>query len=785
MRLVKRVDFTLLPFIILVFSLGGYFVYDLVKNRTYDLYQVIIKRDLESLDKEVSLEIRSYESLLSEVINSSEFIRFANEHDPHYQAFSLNAALFHLLERKLTDSAIESLHVLDYNGDIMVEYVHNADPFREPSLPTLPSNFVERTITELKAADQFSEVAIVFQNEAGDYLFAFGQSFSNRLLPYDKITNLNRDYLMAFTVAKLDSFAHFQQLFSQVLDETIPFTLEATPKRKAPSTSIVDIIRHDGDISAELTSHYFRYAATIPEETILNSFSAQTTLIVSVVLSISFVCFLFLRWLIFIQVVRPINELAAKVIATHDLASTKLEKLDSEDEVAELNNAYLHLLEEVQHLASFDTLTGLANRRCFEHWLESHVKAPHQINDKTALLFIDLDNFKSVNDQFGHATGDALLREFGTQLKQVIRASDTSLPVHEANTARLAGDEFAVVLADIDSLDSAISVAKRILRIFDDGIIVDEVSHEVKASIGIALMPDHGSDANSLLRHADAAMYQAKANGRNRYEVFNQTIAQKITKRDLIEAELKQALASNQLELVYMPTYDLRNEAIIGYETLLRCSSLQSQGIGPDEFIPISEASGLIKQIDMWVLENALHRYKDLTLKGFNGYVSVNISASELKNDYFVLFVHQCLERYAIDASQLHLEITETRLVDPDDAAIETLRQLRDLGVYLVLDDFGTGYTAFNQLLLYPVQAIKIDRSFVSHMDEHGHKSLVDTFLAIGKIYQLDVVAEGVETDEQMAFLRARGCHYGQGYYLSKPISEDAFTDMTIKQATR
>ncbi|MEH0665023.1 EAL domain-containing protein [Vibrio scophthalmi] len=785
MRLVKRVDFTLLPFIILVFSLGGYFVYDLVKNRSYDLYQVIIKRDLESLDKEVSLEIRSYESLLSEVINSSEFIRFANEHDPHYQAFSLNAALFHLLERKLKDSAIESLHVLDYNGDIMVEYVHNADPFREPNLPTLPNNFVERTITELKAAGQFSEIAIVYQNDAGDYLFAFGQSFSNRLLPYDKITNLNRDYLMAFTVAKLDSFAHFQQLFSQVLDETIPFTLKATPKRKAPSTSIVDIIRHDGDISAELTSHYFRYAATIPEETILNSFSAQTTLIVSVVLSISFVCFLFLRWLIFIQVVRPINELAAKVIATHDLASTKLEKLDSEDEVAELNNAYLHLLEEVQHLASFDTLTGLANRRCFEHWLESHVKAPHQINDKTALLFIDLDNFKSVNDQFGHATGDALLREFGTQLKQVIRASDTSLPVHEANTARLAGDEFAVVLADIDSLDSAISVAKRILRIFDHGIIVDEVSHEVKASIGIALMPDHGSDANSLLRHADAAMYQAKANGRNRYEVFNQTIAQKITKRDLIEAELKQALATHQLELVYMPIYDLRHEAIIGYETLLRCPSLQSQGIGPDEFIPIAEASGLIKQIDMWVLENALHRYKDLTLQGFNGYVSVNISAVELKNDYFVLFVHQCLERYAIDASQLHLEITETRLVDPDDAAIETLRQLHDLGVYLVLDDFGTGYTAFNQLLLYPVQAIKIDRCFVSHMDEHGHKTLVDTFLAIGKIYQLDVVAEGVETAEQMAFLRAHGCHYGQGYYLSKPISEDAFIDMTIKQTTR
>lgn len=437
--------------------------------------------------------------------------------------------------------------------------------------------------------------------------------------------------------------------------------------------------------------------------------------------------------------------------------------------------------DDIRKMAFYDTLTGLPNRWSLKTNLERLLARAAKDKQRVGLLYIDLDNFKQVNDQYGHEAGDQLLLKFSERLWDAIRPGDKLLSQPNDTLARLAGDEFVVLLPNINEPLDASKVATRILNIFDGGFEVDGIMHRVYASIGIAVYPDDASNSSDLLHQADAAMYDAKANGRNCFRFFTQAIAESLRQRQRIESGLKLALSEQHFSLVYMPIFDCKDSSIVAFEVLLRCQSPELDGIGPDEFIPVAEATGLIKDIDLWVVDNALEALAILQKEHhFTGKACVNISGVELQNEQFPEQIKQLITHHNVAPTSVEFEVTETAFVADDAACLATLEALDALGVSIALDDFGTGYTAFSQLIRYPADCLKIDRSFVNDLfsEREARNKMVMIIQNLAKLYDLRVIAEGVETEAQLSHLKALGCDWAQGYYLSRPLPWDDFLSM-------
>ncbi|WP_017445525.1 putative bifunctional diguanylate cyclase/phosphodiesterase [Gayadomonas joobiniege] len=432
--------------------------------------------------------------------------------------------------------------------------------------------------------------------------------------------------------------------------------------------------------------------------------------------------------------------------------------------------------EDVRQRAYFDSLTGLPNRWSFIMNLGRMISRAEVDKQRIGLLYIDLDNFKQINDQYGHETGDRVLLKFSERLTDSIRPSDQLFKVPKESLARLAGDEFVVLLPNIQDPLDASSVATRILKMFEGGFGVDNIEHMVYASIGIAVYPDDAKSPADLLRQADAAMYSAKQEGRNCFRFFTQEIAERLSQRQHIETGLRLALREKEFVLVYMPIFDCKNNKIVAIEVLLRCPSHDLVGIGPDQFIPVAEATGMIKDIDLWVIENAFSALIVLqNEQQFTGKFCINISGLELKNEQFPTHVKNLLERYKISPQCIEFEVTETAFVAGDLTCLKVLNALDKLGVSIALDDFGTGYTAFNQLIHYPADCLKIDRSFVNDLfsEREARNKMVMIIQSLANLYQLRVIAEGVETEAQLNYLKEHGCDWVQGYFLSPPLNWD------------
>lgn len=432
--------------------------------------------------------------------------------------------------------------------------------------------------------------------------------------------------------------------------------------------------------------------------------------------------------------------------------------------------------DDIRQMAFYDTLTGLPNRWNFKTNLQRVIDRASKDKQRVGLLYIDLDNFKQVNDQYGHEMGDKLLLKFSEQLWSEIRPSDQVLKPQEESIARLAGDEFVVLLPDIKNSINAGKVASRILDIFDGGFEVEGITHLTYASIGIAVFPDDAKEPSELLHFADTAMYDAKQNGRNCFRFFTQEIAETIKQRQKIENGLRTSLENDQFALAFMPIFNCDNDDIVAIEALLRCKAPELEGVGPDQFIPVAESTGLIKAIDLWVLEHALERLVVLQQQhNFTGKMCINISGVELHNENFPPLVKRLLETHKVNPCCVELEVTETALVAGDKACLETLNSLNELGVSLALDDFGTGYTAFSQLIHYPAHCLKIDRSFISDLfsGNDPRSKMVLIIQNLAELYGLRVIAEGVETEEQLNYLKRHGCDWAQGYFLSRPLAWD------------
>jgi len=417
----------------------------------------------------------------------------------------------------------------------------------------------------------------------------------------------------------------------------------------------------------------------------------------------------------------------------------------------------------IEQQANYDALTGLANRSLLNDRLQQAIYTAASYGARLAVVFVDLDRFKYVNDTLGHDVGDRLLQVMAERLRTAVAESDT--------VARLGGDEFVLLLHGHAGQDTVASAIERLLPTIAAPLRYGQSDLEVTCSVGVALYPDDGSDPATLLKHADSAMYRAKEQGRNNFQFFTEDLNRAIKERFDLESQLRRALERGQFELHYQPRVDLTTRKVIGAEALIRWHLPDRGMVSPATFIPVAEEIGLIGQISEWVLEAACLQNKRWLDAGLTSVVSVNISPQQFRSDALVPLIARVLAETGMDPAYLEIEITESTVMHSGERMVEMLHAIKKLGVHIAVDDFGTGYSSLSYLKRFPVDRLKIDRSFVQHIATADDAVIVRAIIALGHNLGLKVLAEGVETEEQVQFLRANGCDEMQGFFFSKPIT--------------
>ncbi len=435
-------------------------------------------------------------------------------------------------------------------------------------------------------------------------------------------------------------------------------------------------------------------------------------------------------------------------------------------------SSYKEKEARIHFLAHHDALTGLPNRTLLQDRLEQAVSKARRDGDKIAILFIDLDRFKVINDTLGHHVGDLLLKEVAQRLNASVRDSDT--------VCRQGGDEFIIVLPEIEEMSDVAHVAQKILENISNEFLLEGEHLRVTPSIGISVFPDDAERIDVLIKNADTAMYHAKESGRANFQFFTESLNTILTERLELERDLASALANNELELYFQPQVDLISGKLLGAESLLRWHHPVRGFVPPDLFIPIAEEAGLINSIGLWVLEEMLRKAEAWKFdRQFNGIVfSANVSPRQLDDISFVENVEKLFRRYNYPPECIELEVTETAVMEDIHRSITTLSELKELGLHLAVDDFGTGYSSLNYLKRLPIDRLKIDRSFISDIPEDKNDvTITRAIINLAQTLNLGVIAEGVETEEQANFLRQAKCHEAQGYLYSRPLSAADFVE--------
>ncbi len=434
--------------------------------------------------------------------------------------------------------------------------------------------------------------------------------------------------------------------------------------------------------------------------------------------------------------------------------------------------------KKIHQMAFYDTVTALPNRALFHDRLRQMIVDASWHRQLAGVMLLDLDRFKAVNDTLGHAVGDELLRETGQRLSACLRTYDT--------VARLGGDEFAMLLPDVRNAQDLGGIADKMRSVFGAPFVLHGKEVFISCSIGIALYPNDSTEADDLLKYADSAMYLAKRTGRNNFRYYSRDLTESANERLMLESDLRRASKRGELELYYQPKVSLADGGLMGSEALIRWKHPQRGLIAPDTFIPVAEDSGLIIDIGVWVLLEACR-----TACEFNGpgkplhKVAVNLSARQFMSNDLVATVRDVLKQTGCQPRWIELEITESLLLEEGGEVLEILQTLRALGITIAIDDFGTGYSALSYLARFPINTLKIDRSFVHSIETDSFRAeLVKAILSIAHCLGQQVVAEGVETLAQVAYLQAHGCHIGQGYWFSKPVPKPEFVQLPQRFAS-
>ena len=413
-------------------------------------------------------------------------------------------------------------------------------------------------------------------------------------------------------------------------------------------------------------------------------------------------------------------------------------------------------------MARTDSLSGLANRNSLQEFLDRLIPTAKRKKEEFAFLFLDLDHFKTINDSLGHNIGDELLQKISGILKKVLRPNDF--------IARVGGDEFVLIIQDYKSNLELTNIIKRVQKQLSKPWVIQTHPVETTCSIGIAIFPQDGKDQISLMKSADIAMYEAKKHGRNQYHFFTKELNDKLLKIINLNKQMRIALKNGDYQLFYQPKVCLKDSKIIGVEALIRWIDKEKGFIPPSDFIPLAEENDFIIDLGDWIVEEALNQYLDWKNKGIDIVMSINISAKQFLQNRFAENLIEKINSKKIEPNRIILELTEYILIDQNNSVYSTLRKLNEFGVSISLDDFGTGYSSLSYLKKYPIDYLKIDKSFIDDSCNSQGKVFIETIVKMGQTLNMKIVAEGVETQEQVEYLKSISCNLYQGYYFSKPI---------------
>ena len=442
--------------------------------------------------------------------------------------------------------------------------------------------------------------------------------------------------------------------------------------------------------------------------------------------------------------------------------------------ISEVNISDLKETErKAQYLALHDVLTGLPNRTYLQNELADLLEKATARGQKRGLVFIDLDNFKTINDSLGHAVGDKLLIEVAARLR--------SHSCNEDLMTRLGGDEFVVFLHDVKCRESVQALVERIRTLLVDPIYIGEHALQITPSMGISIYPDDGLDMDTLMKHADLAMYQAKDQGRNRHCFFSSDMRERAETRLELESHLRRAIDNQEFELFYQPQVSFEHETVTGAEALVRWHHPTRGLLAPGAFIAVAEETGLVEPIGEWVIAQAAHQQKRWDEQGHKIKMSINLSPRQFRSDALISTIQRAVGSEGCDTAMIELEITESMLMGDNMKIISALEQLHQMGFNIAVDDFGTGYSNLAYLQRYPISCLKIDRSFVCDLNKTS--AITELIISMCKLLQVNIVAEGVEEIQQLNWLKDKGCHQYQGYYFSPPVSADDFERILSNEA--
>lgn len=423
--------------------------------------------------------------------------------------------------------------------------------------------------------------------------------------------------------------------------------------------------------------------------------------------------------------------------------------------------------KELYLMARTDSLSGLANRNSLNEYLERLIPTMQRNEKEFAFLFLDIDHFKTINDSLGHNIGDELLKNISSIIKKTLRPSDF--------VARVGGDEFVIIIQDYKSYIELSNIIQRIQDYLSQTWLIQTHPINIGCSIGVAFFPKDGEDIVSLMKNADIAMYEAKKLGRNQYHFFTEELNETVQKVITLDKQMRQALIDNEYILYYQPKIDLSSGKILGVEALIRWINKTNKFVPPSDFIPLAEENGFIKELGIWIVDEALNQYVKWRDMGIDISIAINISAKQfLEKDFEIKFIEK-LEEKKINPAKINLEITEYILMDKSDYVQDILNILHDYGVRISLDDFGTGYSSLSYLKKFPIDYLKIDKAFLDDYESSSGKIFLETIVKMGQMLKMKVVAEGIEEQEQIDYLKTISCDEYQGYYFSKPLNNEDF----------
>ncbi|WP_163337790.1 bifunctional diguanylate cyclase/phosphodiesterase [Desulfopila sp. IMCC35008] len=766
MKLSKRIPVLIIPVLFTSFFLISAGLYIVERNAIHSLTISSLEMEAAELAGSFSRHSLVAQGILASIVQSDSMRRFLDSEDDHLKSIALSGGLDSILHN-LTEFSSEHLSLMFLTGDGRQEYYYenSLDPFADPN-PQI-SSWAEATLRSRQqtATSYFTEINRIALCRVIDRITLKSTiDFNSRNTLAVILTLSPNEYLKR--VESLESNNRAVVFINESTQQTPKDQFEA--RRPVPGFGTISLRIDPEIVQAELRDTIFRFSLIFIILLGLTHFSLQ--------------------WLLQRYVVGPINLLETQLGQIDLDATQEITIHTTKDEIGNLSRSFASLYgklketyEGTKELAERDSLTTLYNRRVFNLVLSKLITRAERDKTNVCLMYIDIDNFKYVNDSYGHSTGDALLKAFALRLHEIVRASDyvATKNVTDAAVARLAGDEFAVIIHGFTNDKAITGVSSRILDICRDGFSCEEGTFPVTLSIGIANYPQDATTANDLIVNADSAMYESKKSGKNTVSFYSHELSELSRRQQALEIELKK-MNFSEFELYYMPIVNAKTGNIHSFEALLRWFSPELGPVSPAEFIPLAESIGLYREIDMWVLEKAFSHSKVLRERyGDKIRISINISAAELSQKEFFDDVLPLLDKHNVTPFMFTLEITETFYQGHSDYGLKTLHTLSQAGFQLAIDDLGSGYTSLLQIVEFPVNMVKLDKTFIDKTIATGKLNVLWSLVDFCHAQQLDVTAEGVERHQDMLELMQAGCDYLQGFYFSQPVPLETLLQST------